>query len=72
MDIEDNVPQLLEADLETYHEHTEEIVQRIQNKICCADITTVSVEILPGCILCEKALVIVPGSKIVTCVMLAS
>ena len=50
-----------------YNIHTEEIVQKIQHEICCIEITSVAIDILPGCILCKKPLVIVPGSKIVTC-----
>lgn len=63
LDIDDNKPQLLEVDLEPYHVHTEEIAQRIQNKICCADITTVVADILSGFIRCKRRLVIVPDSK---------
>ena len=54
IDTDKIIPQLAEADWATHNIHTEEIAQKIQNEICCVDITSVAIEILPGCILCKN------------------
>ena len=67
LDIEDDIPHLESTEITTYKHHNEEITQKIQKNVCCVDISSVSIEVLPACLLCKKPLVIVPGSKTVTC-----
>ena len=64
------IPNLCESDLKEHLDHERMINDKLHPKLCCPELFGTTVSVGPSCVnmSCRKALQIVPGSRIVTCI----
>ena len=61
---------LCESDLKEHLDHVKMINDKLHPRLCCPELFGTTVSVGPSCVnvSCTKALQIVPGSRIVTCI----
>ena len=64
------IPNLCESDLKEHLDHEKMINNKLHPKLCCPELFGTTISVGQSCInkSCTKALQIVPGSRIVTCI----
>ena len=63
----DEIPELLESDLDTYIEQSKSVQEKLNPTLCCLEVENITVDISKSCNKCQQTVVVLPNKKIVTC-----